>query len=616
MGRTLTVEGQEFEVEGTWVSRSFAGPMVLVAGESGAGKSTGLEAQWYAVGLTCTRAMPAVRACERTRLTLQIDTMRWRATRSARSTAGVVEFENLTDAGQPPVRCPVKGGKNGEPSAAEFFQDLLGIPRIGTGPGRLAMVDVLPWMYIQQATIAISYLGGLSPARRRLAGRTLLGAHDAQVEALRSRADQARKEWSSAKSTLEKILKVRSERGLDELGDLQARQAQWTAEHEETAAQARAAAAELSKLARRHQALTDQAKAAEPAQRAARAVADEAEKEARSWARAEGAAEGLYTALRERAADPAACPVCHQKLVTEGLSEERCPLCKEIDPGRAQRSQRDDERMQEARGQRDRARAARQRADDAAAAARLKALQADQAVREAYTRAAEFGRDVVDPQREKARGLEAAARELAARLEQLAQHLREVDALCDLERERDHLAGVKNKAQEEFTAAETNVSEHVKALAERWSVFFEKRMKATDPQVRSASIDADDFSPLVNGRPFDAQAVAGAVLVRININAMLALRDLMIEVPAVLLPGFLMIDSPLSGLGTHGHDREAGETMLRTLADCAIRPDAQGGVQQVVCAVNDPLSEPVSGVREILVDKADRYIPGLPTDLA
>ncbi|WP_414170970.1 hypothetical protein ACMATS_38300 (plasmid) [Streptoverticillium reticulum] len=197
------------------------------------------------------------------------------------------------------------------------------------------MMDVLTWLYIQQVTIATSYLGGLSPARRRLAGRTLLGAHDAQVEALRSRADQARKDWSAAKSTLEKTLKVRSEHGPDEVGDLQARQAQWTTEHEETAAQAHAATAELSKLARRHQALTDQAKAAESAQQAARTAAGEAEKEARSWARAEREAKGLYKALRERAADPTAFPICHQKLVTKGLKDEQCPLCKEIDPGQA-----------------------------------------------------------------------------------------------------------------------------------------------------------------------------------------------------------------------------------------------------------------------------------------
>ncbi|WP_414166390.1 hypothetical protein ACMATS_00315 [Streptoverticillium reticulum] len=616
MGQALAVECHEFEVEGAWVSRFFTGPMVLVAGESGAGKSTGLESQWYAVGLNCTKVMPAVRACERVRLTFQIGTVRWRATRSARSSAGTVEFENLSEPGQPPVRCPVKPGRSGELSAAEFFQDLLGVPRIGTGPGRLTMEDILPWMYIQQTTIAVSYLGGLSPARRRLAGRTLLGAHDAQVEALRSRAERARKEWSAAKGTLEKVLAVRAERGLDELGDLQARQTQWTTEHEETAARARAASAELSKLARQHQSLADQAKATEPAQQAARASADEAEKEARSWARAEGEAEGLYTALRERAADPAACPVCHQKLVTEGLSDEQCRLCKEIDPGRAQRSRQDEERVRQARGQRDRARAARERADAAAAAARLRALQADQAVREAYTRAAEFGRDAVEPQRETVRGLEAAARELAARLEQLAEHLREVDVLRDLERDRDRLEAAKNTAQEEFKSAEEDVSEHVKALVTRWSLFFEERMKATDAQVRSASIDAEDFSPLVNGRPFEAQAVAGAVLVRVNINAMLALRDLMREVPAIRLPGFLMIDSPLSGLGTQGHDRQACETMLRALVDCAIRPDTQGHVQQVICAVNDPLDQPLPAVRQILVDKTGRYIPGLPADQA
>ncbi|QLE70216.1 hypothetical protein FGW37_33170 [Streptomyces rectiverticillatus] len=272
--------------------------------------------------------------------------------------------------------------------------------------------------------------------------------------------------------------------------------------------------------------------------------------------------------------------------------------------------------MRQARGQRDRPRAARGRADAAAAAARLKALQADQAVREAYARAAEFVRDAVEPQREAVRGLEAAAREPAARLEELAEHLREVDVLRNLERDRDRLEVAKNTAQEEFKRAEEDVSDHVKALVTRWSLFFKKRMKATDAQVRSASVDAEDFSPLVNGRSFEDQAVAGAVLVRVSINAMLALRDLMCEVPAVRLPGFLMIDSPLSGLGTHGHDLEACETLLHVLVDCAIRPDNQGHVQQVICAVNDPPDQPVPAVRQVLVDKTDRYIPGLPADLA
>lgn len=614
MGRVLTVEKHEFGAEGTWVSRAFTGPLMLVAGESGAGKSTGLESQWYALGLSGMKIMPAVQSYQQVRLTFRVDAVRWRATRSAQHSGGSVEFENLSDSNQRPVQCPVSGGKNGELSAAEFVQDLLGIPRVGTGASRLGMEQVLPWLYLRQATIATSYLAGNSATQRKLTGRTLLGAHDAQVEMLRARAADTRKRWNATKALLEKLTAARKDQGLAEHEDLQAIHAKWTAQHSETAQAARKGSDELGRLNSQKQALESQVKGAEAAQKAARDSADSAEKDARICSRAEGEAEGLLKAWRERAAGPTACPQCHQRLVTEGLAEDVCPTCKETDPGRAGRGRAQADRVTEASQQLDHARAALRRSDDAAAAARLKAFEADQAVREAHTRTAHFVESSLEPQRKKVADLEAAARELAARLEQLAEHLKETDVLGNLKRDLKRYAGEKDSAKEEFEAAEKDVDEHVKALVTRWSHFFEVRMKATDPRVRSASIAPEDFSPVVNGRPFDAQAVAGAVLTSINVNAALSLRDLAREVPAVVLPGFLMIDSPLSGLGTHGHDQKVGELLLQSLTDSANRPDDRGEVQQIIAAVNAPLPAPVSGVREIVVDKDKRYIPGRTAD--
>ena len=612
MTQSYIAESGQFLVGEVWQERRYSAPLTLLSGESGAGKSAGLEVLWYAVGPTSVRVMPAVRSCACVRVVFRVDDVRWQATRSAASSGGEVEFVNLSDPGQPPMPFPV-AGRNGQQSAADFFQELLGIPLLGSAAARLGMTQLLPWLYLRQATLTTQYLGGLSSAQRRLAGRTLLGAHDAAVERLREIHASKRQAWLNSKSLLEKLNTARAERDLPDHTDLDTTHAQWTIEHAQRAQQVREAGTVLRKLSAQHQSLVDKAKQCGPAQDAARRAADESEKTLRAMVGAEREAAGRLSALRELAGEPTGCPQCGMALVLEGLTADQCPVCKELDADRVQRARTATARITSASRTLDRAVAASKRAADAAAGARARATEADQAVRTTYAAAEQFESDVVAPQRAKALELEAQCRELAARLEQLVEHLKELAVIKQLTCHLPALDEARQAAKQEWETAEKDVDTHVKTLTERWSSFFLSRMQACDREVRSAFIDPEDFSPTVNGHDFDSQVVAGARLAIINVNAALSLRDLAREVPSMLVPQFLAIASPLSGLGSHGEDARIAANVMRMLSDAATVCDRQGRPIQLIIAVNDPLAQPSPGVREIHVSKEDGFIPGLPS---
>ncbi|MFC1421293.1 hypothetical protein [Streptacidiphilus cavernicola] len=612
MARSYIVESEQFLVGDVWQGHRYSSPLTLVVGESGAGKSAGLEVLWYAVGLTSVKVMPAVRSCACVRVVFRIDDVRWQVTRSTQSTGGEVEFVNLSDAGRPAVPVPVTG-KNGQQSAAEFFQELLGIPLLGHAAGRLGMTQLLPWMYLRQATLTTQYLGGLSSAQRRLAGRTLLGAHDAAVERLREIHAAKKQAWQTSKGLLDKLNAARAERDLPDHTDLDTTHAQWTAQHTERTQQTREAGALLRRLAAQHQALVDKAKQCGPAQDAARRAADESEKTLRAMVGAEREAAGRLSALREVAGEPTGCPQCGKALVLEGLAPDQCPVCKEPDADRTQRARAAAARITSASRTLDQAVAASRRATETAAGARARAAEADLAVRSAYAAAEEFENSTVAPQRARVLELEAQSRELAARLEQLVEHLKELAVIKELTRDLPALDEARKAAKQEWEVAEKDVDVHVKLLTERWSSFFLARMQSCDPRVRSAFIDPEDFSSNVDGHDFDSQVVAGARLGIINMNAALSLRDVGREVPSMLVPQFLAIDSPLSGLGSHGEDARIAANVMRMLSEAAITCDRQGRPPQLIIAVNDPQAQPATGVREIHISKASGFIPGLPS---
>lgn len=113
-------------------------------------------------------------------------------------------------------------------------------------------------------------------------------------------------------------------------------------------------------------------------------------------------------------------------------------------------------------------------------------------------------------------------------------------------------------------------------------------------------------------KTFAESSVAGSPKVGTNVAALLALRDLGRVDPAVRVPPLLIIDSPLSGLGATGVDRDASLRLIDTLISVADDPSSDGYAFQVITAANDPLPRTYPGVREIAIDDGHRFFDHAP----
>ncbi|MFF1956133.1 hypothetical protein ACFVWX_03915 [Streptomyces sp. NPDC058220] len=78
------------------------------------------------------------------------------------------------------------------------------------------------------------------------------------------------------------------------------------------------------------------------------------------------------------------------------------------------------------------------------------------------------------------------------------------------------------------------------------------------------------------------------------------------------MPPLLIIDSPLSGLGSQGLDHDTALRLIGTLIDIADDTSPDGYACQVIAATNDPLPRPYPGVREIRIDTGNRFFDHAP----
>ncbi|MDG9719789.1 hypothetical protein [Streptomyces sp. DH24] len=106
-----------------------------------------------------------------------------------------------------------------------------------------------------------------------------------------------------------------------------------------------------------------------------------------------------------------------------------------------------------------------------------------------------FTQDVITPQQQVVVEAEAAARELAARLEQNAEHLREVAELTELRERLPELEKAAEIAKAAYTTARQDTDLMVKQGTDRWSRHALRRMQACDPEVNTVSISSKNSSP-------------------------------------------------------------------------------------------------------------------------
>ncbi|MFE2038603.1 hypothetical protein ACFXBB_36355 [Streptomyces scopuliridis] len=612
MGPSFVIERFEFFYKNEWRFRAFKGLVTFLTGPAGSGKSSGAESLLYALGLTKSTVMPEVRRCDVVRLVFRVAGTRWQASRSGRSSGGQVIFENLSSSTEPDRSFPVQAAKAGETSASDFILELFGIQPMRSGAVTLNLSHVYRVMTLGQATIATEYLGGLGKAERVLLFEVLLGLRDAELDRLENAGSDADSRYNKAKRLLNQFTKLR-ETGV--LADPEAVRAQHAAKmqaHQDTTRRWDEANGAYSVMAGEHGRLNAVYGVADKDRSRARRKADEAAALLRTAAEGQGRAQGHLNGLHAAAAkkDPEDCSRCGHVL------PERNPgLCRQCGQACAQESGHDERRQEalaRAQAELDRATMIRAKREETARAAADAATGAESAARAALNARDTYEKQTLAPQRTKVHELEKTAHGLSKEIEQLAVRLEEAGYIAVQEREVQAREQEKKTVLRDRDAARTAREQRRKELLHRWSELFLARVREIDPSKNIATIDAEDFTTLVDGKAFEDSSVAGGPKTVTNIAVLLSLRDLAREEPTVTVPPFLLIDSPLSGFGAQGLDEQISTRLLKALITAADDPSPDGFACQIITVTNDPLPQAHSGVREIRLSPEHRYFDHAP----
>ncbi|WP_055558241.1 hypothetical protein [Streptomyces sp. NBRC 110028] len=250
--------------------------------------------------------------------------------------------------------------------------------------------------------------------------------------------------------------------------------------------------------------------------------------------------------------------------------------------------------------------------EETARAAVDAAARAETVARAALDARDTYEQQVLGPQRTKVHELEKTAHGLFKEIEQLAVRLEEAGYIAVQEREVRACEQDRKDAFRDRDAARAVRVQRRKELLHRWSELFLARVREIDPSKNVATIDAEDFTTLVDGKAFEDSSVAGGPKTVTNIAVLLSLRDLAREEPTVTVPPFLLIDSPLSGFGAQGLDEQTSTRLLKALITAADDRSPDGFACQIITVTNDPLPQAYPGVREIRLSAEHRYFDHAP----
>ncbi|MCO5293474.1 MAG: hypothetical protein M9882_01015 [Homoserinimonas sp.] len=130
--------------------------------------------------------------------------------------------------------------------------------------------------------------------------------------------------------------------------------------------------------------------------------------------------------------------------------------------------------------------------------------------------------------------------------------------------------------EEEAAAARAALKQNEFRVASLGDRFDEEIKGLGFSDYRSAGVDERTYLPHVNDEPFERLSVSGARKVLANDAYYIAMLGNSLSDPAILLPGFLMLDGPRTSLGTTAEDLGAGERLYYRLSLLAeAYPDAQ-----------------------------------------
>lgn len=311
VGPRLVIEQFRFRRQGQWFCWEF-GLLTFLVGPTRSGKSTALEALLHSLFLSSATVMPQVRKCDQLQVVFRVGGVRWQATRSGRTSRGLVTFTNLSDASAAERVFPVTARKTGGMNAGGFVQELLGIPAASRGKAAVGLDQVLSsTVVLRQRAIASAFLDG-SDAERTLTLKTVLGLWDEDLEQLEKASTEAKSRHDAARRTLAQFKKLRDDGLLADPASIRAEHEQKVRDHLAAAGRWQEAESRLGGFAGELGRLDALYKVADKSRKKALRKADEASSALGKAIDAHARAEGELAGLLQPAPD--CCSRCRRVL--------------------------------------------------------------------------------------------------------------------------------------------------------------------------------------------------------------------------------------------------------------------------------------------------------------
>ncbi|MFI7598216.1 AAA family ATPase [Actinoplanes sp. NPDC049681] len=602
MSKRLRIRSIEIHTTSTSRRFTFDRPLTALIGPVGSGKSSLLMLIKHATGGRAALTPAVRRHVTRVVLDMQIDDTRLTLARNIPDPGGNIELVDPTTHDTEET-LPVRS-RDGAETISDRLLHLLGIPheriptrRRGATSDTVAITfqNLMAYLYVEAVDIDRSIAGHTetyTDRARRALFEFMFGLNDAELVALQRREGQLNTDITNYKAEVAAVgafleqTQTPEQDGIDEdrrntlvrLTELRTALDNITSQSAATGATADTLYADIDRAATEERNLHLEAARRADTVIARQAVLAQLELDHLRAQQSNVAARILGTL------EFAVCPRCLQDLDHRPIPEDHCRVCLQPDPPGLAATEVDDETRNRLQIQIDETRAllaadrtAAERAADLARTARLHLSAVRQRV-DAITR------DRAAPLLNQTAELSARHATLLARLGRLDEMTNARERFADRER-RLRTAEAERKTVRADIKQRKQAMSDAHARVGKFNEAFKREITMIGvPGVQEAFVSTDDYLPRVNGSVFhEMQASGGGIATAVHVAYSLALITVALDDNEILVPSFLMIDSPQNAIGQSPSDVELSQHIYERLINIT---DAAGSRIQLIIADN------------------------------
>jgi hypothetical protein len=583
------------------VRYAFPADLTILAGPTGVGKTTLLEAIKYGFGCEGMLAPVLTANVNDVSIDVTIGEARYLLVRSVdpvkRRNVRVTDLksqERLPDHSTDTRQSPNLSGLLMR--ALGFADDMRAAARTtgSTNPGaRITFADIFSYLYVPQSDmnrdIARSQDQYLAP-KRKAVFELLFGLTDEALQALRSQAttlngqvDDAKRETATIRSFLATTNTTSKEEALGAVGE---------AANEQTATEAalRILRDEISPVADREtQVMRDLLNDAEQRLAEAKATVTALIRQSRELTAEKRRVEGDLARLHRMrdAGDRIAniefvmCPRCMQSLAARPVPDGACRVCLQHDPVSSDPHADQYEQRQLTDQLRE--------MDDQLAAISDQLSATDNAVADREKLVKDLTLDIerrtsarVSPRLQAFTDASTRLANAQARQRELEQVLRQWDRVDDLTAAEERLTAERDRVRAEITRREDIIEERRREILDELNTEFNQALRSIGvPSIETAYIHPSNYLPILNGEPYTKVSRGGGIITAVQIAYWTSILYVVVSRGDTYYPSFLLIDSPRMALN---NATGIAAALYRRLHDLAA---ARPGKLQLIVADNE-----------------------------